>query len=106
MKEIAQLGRIEAPAILKPFFDKGGSGAGGLGLFLSNLIKLIYTVAGVILVFMIVLSAWEWLTSGGDKEKIAAAKHRIRNAVIGLMLFALAIAVINGLSAFTGFKVF
>ena len=50
--------------------------------------------------------AWDWITSEGDKEKIAGARNKIINAVIGIALFAVAFAVISVLGTFTGFKFF
>lgn len=105
MTKIVDLGKIIPPAAIEPF-TKGKTGTAGFSLFLSNLIKLIFAIAAIVFVLMIVWGAWGWLTSGGDKEKVAAARQRIINAIIGLMLFAIAFAVIGVLSQFTGFKVF
>ena len=105
MTKIADLGKIIPPPVLEPFTGNK-TGTQGFSLFLSNLIELIYALAGIVLVFMLVWGAWEWLVSGGDKEKIAAARSRIIHAIIGLMLFAIAFAVIGALGTFTGFKFF
>lgn len=105
MSKIADLGKIIPPPVLEPF-TANKTGAAGFSLFLSNLIKLIFAIAALVFVFMIVWGAWEWLTSGGDKEKVASARQRIINAIIGLVLFAIAFAVIGVLGTFTGFNFF
>lgn len=99
-------GEITPPAELNPFIQKGGAGAGGISLFLNNLITLIYIIASVVFIFMILWSALEWILSGGEKEKISNAQKRLTNAFIGIVLFALAFAIIRTFGIFTGFSFF
>ncbi len=99
-------GKIQPPDALKGLIAKDSTGAGGLSIILSNLITLFYSVAAIVLIFMILLGAFEWMTSGGDKEKLDSARKKILNAIIGIMLFAVTFAVIQVLGTFTGFKFF
>ncbi|MCL4365688.1 pilin [Patescibacteria group bacterium] len=99
-------GKIQAPAPLAGFLQKDPTGAGAISNFLSNAIILIYSLAAIVLIFMLLWGAFEWLTSGGDKEKISSAQKRIINAIIGILLFAIAFAIIAVLGQFTGFKFF
>ncbi len=101
-----KFGKVGVPEPIKGFLGNDPNGAGGISIFLSNLIKLFYSVAAIVLIFMMLWGAFEWLTSGGDKEKIAAARGRIINAIIGIILFAATFAVIAVLGQFTGFKFF
>src|SRR3989344_8011081 len=111
MKLLAQnfkdtFGTISPPPELLPFVNKGGSGAGGISLFLTNFVALIYSIAAIVLIFMLLWGAFDWITSGGDKEKLQNAQRKIINAIIGIMLFAIAFAVIQVLGVFTGFPFF
>lgn len=99
-------GKIQPPDALKGLIQKDPTGAGGISLFLSNLVALIYSLAAIVLIFMFIAGAFEWLTSGGDKEKLESARRKLINAVIGIMLFAVAFAIIQVLGQFTGFKFF
>ena len=99
-------GTISPPPQLKGIVDKDPTGTGGLNIILTNLVTLIYGIAAVTLVLMLIWGAWDWLTSEGDKEKLAGAQKKIINAFIGIMLFAVAFAVIRVLSQFTGFQFF
>lgn len=99
-------GKITPPDALKDFVSGDPTGAGGISKFLSNLVNLIYTLAAVVLIFMLIWGAFEWITSEGDKEKIAAARGKIISAIIGIILFAVAFAVIQILGVFTGFSFF
>lgn len=97
-------GKINPPPELNSFIQKGGNGAGGISLFLNNLIILIYIIAGVVFVFMLLWGALQWIMSGGDKEAVAGARNRIMHAIIGIVLFAVAFAVIKVIGIFTGFN--
>ncbi len=70
------------------------------------LIILIYMLAGVILVFMILWGAIQWLTSGGDKEAVQSAQKRITNAIIGIILMSITWAILSLVGDFTGFSFF
>ena len=97
-------GTINPPDEIKPFVNRPGGE--GISLFFNNLISLIYIIAAVVFVFMLLWGAFEWLTSGGDKEKVASAQRRITNAIIGIVLFGVAFAIIRVIGTFTGFKFF
>lgn len=99
-------GKIQPPDALKGLIQKDPTGAGGISLFLSNLVALIYSLAAIVLIFMLIWGAFDWMTSGGDKEKLEGARNRILHALIGILLFAIAFAVIQILGDFTGFKFF
>ena len=70
------------------------------------LITLIYIVATIVLLFMLLWGAFDWLTSEGDKEKVENARRKIINAIVGIMLFAIAFAIIQVIGQFTCFKFF
>ncbi len=97
-------GTITPPAPISAFIGNDTTGAKGISKFFSNLIVLIYSLATVALILMIIWGAFDWVTSEGDKEKIASARSKIINAVIGIMLFSVAFAAIQVLGQFTGFK--
>lgn len=99
-------GEITPPSPLASIVARDASGAFGISHLLSNIIALFYSIAAVVLIFMLIWGAFEWLTSGGDKEKIASARSRIISAIIGIILFAVAFAVIQVFGRFTGFKFF
>lgn len=100
------IGNITPPPELSPYIAKGYSGAGGLSLLINNAITLIYELAAIAFFLMIIWSAFEWVTSGGDKDKIAAAQKRLTYAFIGIVLFAIAYAVVSLLGTFLGFEFF
>ncbi len=99
-------GTISPPPALQKFIGTDPTGSVGISKFLTNLVSLFYIVGGIALIFMLLWGAFDWIVSEGEKEKIHAAQQKIFNAVIGLILFAVAFAVISVLGTFTGFKFF
>lgn len=99
-------GKIAAPSPIAGFIGTDTTGAGGISKFLSNLVTLIYSLAVVVLIFMVLWGAFDWMTSEGDKEKVASAQRKLLNAFIGILLFAVAFAVIRVVGQFTGFSFF
>ena len=99
-------GKIEPPDAIKGLLKGDPTGAGGISKFLSNFVSLIYIAATIVLVFMLLWGAWDWMTSEGDKEKLSSAQKKIINAFIGILLFAVAFALLRVLGAFTGFTFF
>lgn len=99
-------GKITPPDALKNLVNQDPTGAKGISAFFTNFIALIYSLAIVTLILILIWGAWDWMTSEGDKEKIQNAQRKIVNALIGIMLFAAAFAIIQVLGQFTGFKFF
>lgn len=99
-------GTISPPPAIKDFTGTDTTGAAGLSQFFSNFITLIYSLAAVVLILMILWGAFDWMISEGDKEKVAAAQRKLINAFIGIVLFAVAFAIIQVLGTFTGFTFF
>ena len=102
LADVADLGKIDPPDSIKEF----GVGAEGIGNFFSNLIEVIYAISMVVLVFMLIWGAFDWITSEGDKEKVGKARNKIINAIIGVVILAAAFAIIQVLGVFTGFSFF
>lgn len=97
-------GKITPPEALKDLIGADPSGTKGVSIFFSRLVSLMYALAGLVLILMLIWGAWDWLTSEGDKEKLHAAQRKLINAVIGIVIFAAAFAIIQVLEAFTGFS--
>ncbi|MBI2442554.1 MAG: hypothetical protein HYV40_01440 [Candidatus Levybacteria bacterium] len=51
---------------------------------------------GVILaLFYLIYGGIQWITSSGDKQKVAAARNRMIYAIIGLVIIFLSIFLVN-----------
>jgi len=56
-------------------------------------IRLFIIIAGISLIVYLLSGAYDWIVSGGEKEKIAKAQAKITNAVIGMFLIFVMLAV-------------
>jgi hypothetical protein len=81
-----------------------GPNATPLQSIISNIITLLYTIGGIGVLVMFIWGTIEWIISGGAKDKIDAARKRITNAVIGLVLMALAFFIIRVVGQIVGFN--
>lgn len=71
--------------------ENGGvSPTANVGKVISNAISIIFVVGLLAVLFMLIIGAFNWITSGGDKEAVGKARQRIINALIGLMILAVA----------------
>lgn len=60
--------------------------AAALGKLLSVALQIILIVAAIILLIFLLWGAIEIITSGGDKEKVSKAQHRLTAAVVGIIV--------------------
>ena len=78
--------------------DAVGCGSGSETAFpeaLKNIINFVIGVGGLVAVIYIVIGGIGYMTSNGDASKLAKAKNTILYALIGLVICALAFAIVN-----------
>lgn len=70
------------------------SQSGGLMLFLTNILRLVFVVAGIYAFINFIIAGFQYMTAAGDTKALDAAWSRIWNSLLGLILvvgsFALA----------------
>jgi hypothetical protein len=59
----------------------------------TNVITLFFTVGALGFTIMIIWGAVDWILSGGDKEKVANARKRITQAIVGLVVLSLSFVI-------------
>lgn len=93
------LAQINNPALSNLSGETGPS-------FLGKLIRLLISIgliAGVLIfMFMLITGAISYITSGGDKNAVAAAREKITNALIGLVILFAFFAVVTLVGTFFG----
>lgn len=100
--------QLEIPIPVSPL-EQGVSNAGGAVSDVSQYIGRIYNFAigivGLIAAVMMIIGGFQYLTSAGDAGKIGAAKKRITDAIIGLVLMLGSYALLNTINpALLAFK--
>lgn len=64
-----------------------------VGTVISNAITIVFVVAALTVLVFLVIGAFRWITSGGNKENVDTARKMIVNALIGLVILALAFLI-------------
>lgn len=95
-------GKIDPPLAI----TRIGRGAQGINNILNTFLTLIYSIAGILVLFMFVFAALQWILSGGDKEAVKSARQRITWAIIGITFLALTFIILRVLGLILGFKFF
>lgn len=86
------------------------SGFSNLGGIFQVLLTLSFFVAGIFMFFNIIIGGITWIGAGGDPKAMQAARGRITNAIIGLVIVVAAYAIaaivgqVFGISIVNGFK--
>lgn len=68
----------------------------GLFAFLSNIFKLVGTIAGIFFIIQVITAGFGYLSANGDPKKTEAAWAKITQSIIGLLIVSVAF-VIGGL---------
>jgi len=71
----------------------GGEVGTALARLFETGIRIFIIVAGFALIIYLLWGAYDWIISGGEKERIAKAQAKITNAVIGMILIFVMLAV-------------
>jgi uncharacterized membrane protein len=61
---------------------------------LSFVIKFFFVIAGIAALIYLLWGALSWVTSGGDKGNIEKARNKIVNAIVGVLLIIVVVAVV------------
>jgi len=64
---------------------------------ISQILNIIFGLAGAIAVIFLVMGGVQYMTSGGDKVGVEQARGRITAAVVGLIIVLGAVLVVNTL---------
>src|SRR3990172_10968358 len=66
---------------------------GDLGTLISALVGTLLIVAALLAFFYLILGGIQWITSGGDKAGMEAARNKITHAIVGLIVVGAAWAI-------------
>ncbi len=69
----------------------------------SYLVDPAFTIAGIAVTFYLLLGAFKYLTSAGDKNAVASAQAQITHAIIGYILLIMLFVFMKFIPEFFGF---
>ncbi len=76
-----------------------------VGTLISGAIGAAFVIAGLIVFAFLVWGGIQWMTAGGDKANLEAARGRITSALVGLAIIASAYAIVRLLEYFFGYQI-
>lgn len=66
---------------------------------LKTVLLFLLTIAFIVALIFLVIGGFRYIVSQGNEEAIESAKHTITNAIIGVVVIALAWVVLNAILA-------
>jgi len=82
-------------ANITPVVDPDNTSGETLDTSVANILNAIIGVLGLVAVVVIIIGGVSYMTSAGDAGKVKKAKDTILYGVIGLIIVALAFAIVN-----------
>lgn len=58
----------------------------GLILFLNNVLKLLFTIGGILVLFNLIVAGFQFLNAQGDPKAIEQAWNKIWQSLVGLLI--------------------
>jgi hypothetical protein len=101
----AQAFDITVPNTITQPVTNSQAASQGVGSMISNVITLIFSFSGVAVVLYFLWGAFDWIMSGGDKEKVGNARKKMTTAIIGLLLLSLTFAIMGIISQLTSVNI-
>lgn len=63
-----------------------GSSPSGIIMFFNNILKLFFTIGGILLLFNLIFAGFQFLNAGGDPKAIEQAWNKIWQSLVGLLI--------------------
>ena len=106
--EVALDDNMSSDSITNPILNSNLQGKSGIEFFQSfipNLITLGLIIGVVFFLFILIIGAIQWISSGGDKNALEAAKSKITNAMVGIVVLFAVFAVLKVVGDFLGITI-
>lgn len=78
-------GKIKPPDYIQDYNNDHGS---GLITLLNNILNLMIVGAGIFALFNFIIAGYEFISAGGDSQKINDAWNKIWQSILGLIIVA------------------
>lgn len=75
-----------------------------VGTLLNAILSFVMLLGSLLVFTQLILAGLYWITSGGDKGKVDAARQRLMAAIIGLIILASSFAILTIGLNFLGFE--
>lgn len=76
-----------------------------IGTVISSAVGILLIISAILAFLFLVLGGIQWITSGGDKAGMEAARNKITHAIVGLVIVASAWAIMLLVQSFLGISI-
>lgn len=90
-KIFAQVGKIDVGSAIPGIYQT----TAGFGPFVSNVLRLIFVLAGVWAFINVIMGGFQFMSAGGDSKAISAAWSKIWQSLLGLVIVVASFAIIS-----------
>lgn len=84
---------VHYPPLYGPGIAPGANSAITLELIIGNVIGIITIIAVIYFTFQIIFAGYAYITTEGDKSKMEAARKRITEGILGLVVVVVALGL-------------
>ncbi len=91
--------------ISNPVGPKFSSGLDFFQKFIPSMVGLAFVAGALIFFFVMIIGAIQWITSGGDKAALEAARGKLGNAIVGLVILLALFAILKIIETFFGINI-
>lgn len=70
-----------------------------------SIITVAFVIGLIVFMFNLIVGAIQWMSSGGDKQGVEAAKGKVSSALIGLVILFALFAILTTLGKFFDIKI-
>lgn len=82
-----------------------GTPADNFGNLIARLMNVVMVFALLMVLLYLVWGAIEWITAGGEKGKIDAARNKMTNALIGIIILSGTLAIFKFVQYLLGVEI-
>ncbi len=76
-------------------YGPGETPSDDLPVIIGRIINIILSFLGVVMVIMIIIGGFKYMTAGGEKDGVEQGKKYLTNAIIGLVIILAAYGITN-----------
>jgi len=80
---------------LDDFLDGSDIGEKKIGFVVGRIVQAVLGILGLVCLVIFIIAGFQWMTSGGNKEKIQSAQKSMSAAIIGLIIVIISWAAID-----------
>ncbi len=59
---------------------------GAVGIIITELLKYVFPLSGILLLFFLISAGFDLMTSGGDPKKTEQGKEKLTSALVGFVI--------------------